>query len=166
MNAPWTEKLKDWQARRPRDVMGKCFYASDLFAAEYPELRVVHGIGSSHPIEQVYPEVERDEYWRNRKLHVTIHAWCVAPDGMVVDPTGHQYKRGKVYRYPLRNGLFWIEPRQFPARCRECRKQIPLCYQGPSCCTFSVTDWAMHILDVPAPARLVAEPPMANARAA
>jgi len=52
---------------------GKCFGATQKMAAAFPELRRVRG-------HYLCPSWGRQEHW-----------WCIAPDGTIVDPTGHQF---------------------------------------------------------------------------
>jgi len=59
---------------------GKCFGTTAMMVNAFPELRRVRG-------HYLCPSWGRQEHW-----------WCLAPDGTIVDPTGHQFP--SCYLYP------------------------------------------------------------------
>ena len=147
--APWTRELERYHREKPSQVRGFCFQLADYFAANYPSLKVVHGVGSNRPMSYW---LDGGEYINGATL--TLHAWCMAPDGSVVDPTGQQYSRKQVWRYPLKSGRLWHRSgqRMWVQRCKGCRAPVPADYQGASCCSFNRLAWIKWVLDIHAEA--------------
>lgn len=73
---PGVEQASDYQAwidaNVPREAKGKCREMAESMARRFPELGV-------------YGVYDMDG---------SGHAWCLTPDGKVVDPTGHQFGGG------------------------------------------------------------------------
>lgn len=140
--APWLTDVQRWLKMRPRQVQGCCFLASESLAAAHPELRVVHGAAGNRPLE----------YWLSGRVFTrgdtfTSHAWCVAPDGSIVDPTAHQYgRKRKIWRYPLRNGWRWASVDE-GRLCPRCRARRIVGHDVPPCCGFGQYKWIAHIIE-------------------
>lgn len=145
--APWTRELERYYREKPSQVRGFCFQVAAHFAAMYPGLKLVHGVGGNRPISYW---LDGGEYINGATL--TLHAWCMAPDGSVVDPTGQQYGRRRVWRYPLKSGRLWRRGMEWAEKCKKCRAPVPVNYEGPSCCSFNRPAWLKWLLDLQAEA--------------
>jgi len=82
---------------------------------------VVHGVGANVPLSAVVTAYEVGVCAPGE--HISQHAWLVAPDGAVVDPTAQQYGPGPVHRWALRDGLRWDPERHMV--CLRCRTVVP-----------------------------------------
>jgi len=79
-----------------RDCIGRCAKTAKDMAMAFPELKVVGVCG----------------------IFGDGHAWCVTPDGKVVDPTAHQFQKPYIYeKEPL-------EEADFPGTCGYCGELI------------------------------------------
>lgn len=146
--APWQRDLERCYREKPSQVRGFCFQTAYRFSVMYPSLKMVHGVGSNRPISYW---LEGGEYING--ITITLHAWCMAPDGSVVDPTGQQYGRRRVWRYPLKSGRLWRRGGEhlWVERCKKCRACVPINYEGPDCCSFNRLAWMKWLLDVSTP---------------
>jgi len=83
----------DWIQSRVKgeaDLAGQCGDIAEEMAAHFPELRVVGGFVrvTKEDVDKVY--TPRHDLYDARLMH---HTWCVAPDGMIVDPTATQFRK-------------------------------------------------------------------------
>jgi hypothetical protein len=93
-------KYDEWiKANVPKNPEGECIKYSRKLAKAFPELSLTKGTcqivgpyGSQHP---------------------QTHWWCVDPDGEIVDPTAHQFR--KVWEYVALGG-----PSDPVSRCANC----------------------------------------------
>jgi hypothetical protein len=83
--------LTKWRARR--HVAGRCFEASKEGIKLFPTLRAVVGATARRPSAGPADFVG------------AVHCWLVTPEGVIVDPTAHQYQvpRGELDYWPFRD---------------------------------------------------------------
>lgn len=96
MKPPWSPWLASW--RRRTAVHGRCLEAAREGAALFPELRVAAGYALTiEPEAVVAIHQGLRDLWSAPGLGGGTHAWLVAPDGRIVDPTERQF--GRVVHY-------------------------------------------------------------------
>lgn len=101
---------------------GKCREWSQEMASFFPELKVVRG--------HYHCSV-----WGTR-----THWWCVAPDGMIVDPTRDQFPSMGTDEYEP-----WAEGDAEPTgKCPNCEGYV---YDGDTCCSPKCHDeFRLHVM--------------------
>lgn len=112
-----TVRYAEWIAAHvPREriqARGRCSSATIEMVEAFPELRRARG-------HYVCPIWGRQEHW-----------WCVAPDGSVVDPTGHQFP--SCQPYPGKAGGVYKElPADAPEPIGKCMICGSYCWEGKS----------------------------------